>query len=59
MSVGAGAPSPPEGAVAVGVGEGAHVFSVWDRNIQLALYSIGIYLPIAWFETGKPLRFRV
>jgi uncharacterized membrane protein YjgN (DUF898 family) len=45
--------------VAVGVGEGAHVFSVWDRNIQLALYSIGIYLPIAWFETGKPLRFRV
>ena len=28
------------------------VFSVWDRNIQLALYSIGIYLPIAWFETN-------
>ena len=27
-------------------------FSVWDRNVQLALWSIAIYLPAAWLETG-------
>ena len=27
-------------------------FSVWDRNIQLALYSVAIYLPTACLETG-------
>ena len=27
-------------------------FSVWDRNVQLALYSVAIYLPTAWLETG-------
>lgn len=27
-------------------------FSVWDRNVQLALWSTAIYLPAAWLETG-------
>ena len=27
-------------------------FSVWDRNIQLALYSAAMYVPMAWLETG-------
>ena len=27
-------------------------FSVWDRNVQLALYSVAIYLPTACLETG-------
>ena len=58
----AGAAAAVEGAsvaaVAAGAGAagaGAPVFSVWDRNIQLAVYSIGIYAPIAWFETGGNL----
>ena len=28
---------------------------MWDRNIQLALYSIAIYAPMAWVETGGDL----
>lgn len=35
-----------------GTNVGEFVFSVWDRNIQLSVYSIAIYLPIAWFETN-------
>ena len=32
-------------------------FSVWDRNVQLALWSIALYLPAAWLETsGDVLR---
>ena len=27
-------------------------FSVWDRNIQLAMYSIAIYLPMALLDVG-------
>lgn len=30
----------------------SYQFSVWDRNIQLALYSCVIYFPMAWVETG-------
>ena len=30
-------------------------FSVWDRNVQLALWSSAIYLPAAWLETGGEL----
>jgi len=33
-------------------GKGLEEFSVWDRNIQLAIYSIIIYLPAACYETG-------
>lgn len=38
-----------------GGGGGGEGFSVWDRNIQLALYSIAIYAPMAWVETGGDL----
>jgi UDP-sugar transporter A1/2/3 len=27
-------------------------FSVWDANIQLALWSVLMYFPMAWLETG-------
>jgi hypothetical protein len=31
--------------------DGGEAFTVWDRNIQLAIYSICIYLPCACYET--------
>jgi solute carrier family 35 (UDP-sugar transporter), member A1/2/3 len=40
-------------------GAGLEDLSVWDRNIQLALYSILIYLPAAVYETsGDVLQVR-
>ena len=33
-------------------GRGPETFSVWDRNIQLAMYSIAIYLPMAFLDVG-------
>ncbi|ACO61146.1 Drug/Metabolite transporter superfamily [Micromonas commoda] len=41
------------GGTGLGGGErGPETFSVWDRNIQLAMYSIAIYLPMAFLDVG-------